>query len=127
LEQRVRDLAGVTLQFGEGIDLLPDQDEQLQTLVRELQALREEAEAAGRRLRVEVIGHTDRIGTTAYNLALSRHRAEVIREALVEGGFPPGDVSATGVGSSQPLFEQMRPEEESRNRRATLRVELDSP
>jgi OOP family OmpA-OmpF porin len=52
---------------------------------------------------VQVTGHTDRLGTAAYNAKLSTQRAEAVRNYLVQvGGMPANLVTATGVGSSQP-------------------------
>jgi OmpA-OmpF porin, OOP family len=52
---------------------------------------------------VQVTGHTDRLGTKAYNDKLSMRRAEAVRNYLVQmGGLPATKVSATGVGSAQP-------------------------
>ena len=52
---------------------------------------------------VQVTGHTDRLGSAAYNAKLSTRRAEAVRNYLVQvGGMPVNLVTATGVGSSQP-------------------------
>lgn len=52
---------------------------------------------------VQVTGHTDRLGSAAYNAKLSTRRAEAVRNYLVQvGGMPANLVTATGVGSSQP-------------------------
>jgi OOP family OmpA-OmpF porin len=53
--------------------------------------------------RVQVTGHTDRLGAKAYNDKLSTRRAEAVRNYLVQvGGMPAAMVTAVGVGSSQP-------------------------
>lgn len=52
-----------------------------------------------------VIGFTDRIGSDAYNLQLSRRRAGAVRDYLVARGVPAGSVRAEGQGSTQPLVE----------------------
>jgi OOP family OmpA-OmpF porin len=52
---------------------------------------------------VQVTGHTDRLGSAAYNDKLSTRRAEAVRNYLVQvGGMPANLVTATGVGSAQP-------------------------
>ena len=52
---------------------------------------------------IAVTGHTDRLGSQAYNAKLSTRRAEAVQNYLVQvGGIPAGKVTATGVGSSQP-------------------------
>jgi OOP family OmpA-OmpF porin len=52
---------------------------------------------------VQVTGHTDRLGSAAYNAKLSTRRAESVRNYLVQvGGIPANLVTATGVGSAQP-------------------------
>ncbi|HLF58132.1 MAG TPA: OmpA family protein [Alphaproteobacteria bacterium] len=50
--------------------------------------------------RVTVIGRTDRAGTPAANMALSQHRAEQVRDALIAAGVPADriDTSWTGEG-----------------------------
>jgi OOP family OmpA-OmpF porin len=52
---------------------------------------------------VQVTGHTDRLGSAAYNTKLSTRRAEAVRSYLVQvGGMPANLVTATGVGSAEP-------------------------
>lgn len=53
---------------------------------------------------IVVEGHTDRLGSEAYNQKLSAQRAETVRSYLVSvGGFEAGKVSAVGKGESQPM------------------------
>lgn len=53
--------------------------------------------------KVQVTGHTDRLGAKAYNEKLSTRRAEAVRNYLVQvGGMPASLVSFMGVGSAQP-------------------------
>jgi OOP family OmpA-OmpF porin len=52
---------------------------------------------------ITVEGHTDRLGTTAYNQRLSNQRAEAVKAYLVtSGGFDAGKVNAVGKGESNP-------------------------
>jgi len=49
------------------------------------------------------IGHTDRIGSAAYNQRLSVRRAEAVKKYLTEKGIPPNRIYADGKGKTQPL------------------------
>jgi len=50
-----------------------------------------------------VIGHTDRIGTAAYNQKLSLRRANAVMEYLVSQGIEQRRISAEGRGETQPV------------------------
>jgi len=53
---------------------------------------------------ITVEGHTDRLGSQAYNQKLSMRRAEAVKSYLVSaGGVDAGRVSAVGKGESQPV------------------------
>jgi OOP family OmpA-OmpF porin len=53
--------------------------------------------------RVQVTGHTDRLGAKAYNDKLSTRRAEAVRNYLVQvGGMSASKISAVGMGAAQP-------------------------
>jgi hypothetical protein len=54
-------------------------------------------------VQVTVVGHTDAIGTDAYNLDLSRRRAEAVMLALVARGVAPSALSTVAVGKRQPI------------------------
>ncbi|HET9977255.1 MAG TPA: OmpA family protein [Burkholderiaceae bacterium] len=59
--------------------------------------------------RVSVEGHTDRLGTPAYNQKLSEQRADVVKRYLVSNGrIDAGKVSAQGKGEMVPVT---RPED----------------
>ena len=53
--------------------------------------------------KVEVVGHTDRIGTAAYNQKLSLRRAESVRDYLVMRGVAVDRILSRGVGESEPV------------------------
>jgi len=61
-------------------------------------------ETAGTRYEVITVeGHTDRLGTPAYNQKLSQERAEAVKGYLVQsGGFDASRVKAVGLGESKP-------------------------
>jgi outer membrane protein OmpA-like peptidoglycan-associated protein len=51
-----------------------------------------------------VQGHTDRVGSAAYNLQLSKRRAEAVRDYLVNKmGVAPDRLEAVGLGFSEPV------------------------
>lgn len=53
-----------------------------------------------RLLRVE--GHADEQGTSAYNLDLSRRRAQAVRDRLIARGIDPARLEAIGTGEARP-------------------------
>lgn len=52
---------------------------------------------------IEVVGHADRIGRPATNDALSRRRAEAVRDYLAQRGGPATRISVESRGSREPL------------------------
>jgi OOP family OmpA-OmpF porin len=52
---------------------------------------------------VLVSGHTDRIGSDAYNQKLSERRADAVRDYLVSKGVPRDRVETLGLGEKQPV------------------------
>ena len=55
--------------------------------------------------KIEITGHTDRIGDDVYNLALSKRRAESVRSYLVAKGVVPKYIETKGLGSAEPVVE----------------------
>ena len=52
---------------------------------------------------VLVTGHTDPIGTQAYNQKLSERRADAVRDYLVSKGVPKDKIETLGMGKTQPI------------------------
>jgi OOP family OmpA-OmpF porin len=53
---------------------------------------------------ITVTGHTDRIGSHAYNMELSTRRAEAVKAYLVDSaGIPAGKIVARGTDGSDPV------------------------
>jgi OOP family OmpA-OmpF porin len=52
---------------------------------------------------VLVTGHTDRIGTQAYNQKLSERRANAVRDYLVSRGVAKDKIETLGMGKTQPV------------------------
>ena len=70
------------------------------------------------RLRVEVQGHTDSVGSDRYNMKLSRKRAYAVRRHLIEKeGIAPDRLEAQGYGERVPIADNKTPEGKEKNRR----------
>ena len=69
---------------------------------------------------ISVNGHTDDVGTAAYNKALSERRAQAVRDYLVQAGLPPEILSVTGHGKSLPLVPGTTDAARAKNRRVEL-------
>jgi len=54
---------------------------------------------------VLVTGHTDRIGTDAYNQKLSERRADTVRDYLVSKGVDKAKIETLGMGEKQPVVQ----------------------
>ena len=76
-------------------------------------------------LRLAVEGHTDSVGTDAYNQGLSERRAESVRAYLVDQKFESGSVGATGFGEGQPVATNDTASGRQQNRRVELVVSGD--
>lgn len=50
-----------------------------------------------------IVGHTDRLGSVAYNQALSERRAKTVANYLIGLGFPANRIGTAGAGKSQPV------------------------
>lgn len=73
-------------------------------------------------LRVEIGGHTDALGSEAYNLTLSEQRAEATVAYLVSRGIDPGRLTAQGYGEAAPVDTNDTEEGRAMNRRVELKV-----
>lgn len=67
---------------------------------------------------VQVEGHCDERGTSAYNLALGERRANAVQQYLTVLGVDPGRLSTISYGEEQPLDPGHDEAAWSRNRRA---------
>jgi OOP family OmpA-OmpF porin len=75
-------------------------------------------------IRVEVAGHTDSIGSDAYNQKLSERRAKGVYDYLVEHGIDRSRLDGPkGYGKSQPIDTNATAAGRQRNRRVEFKVE----
>mgnify|MGYP000111969054 CR=1 FL=1 len=73
-------------------------------------------------MKVEVGGHTDAWGKSAWNLELSRQRAEAVTRYLIEKGADQGHLVAVGYGETTPLVDNDTLENRAKNRRIEFKV-----
>jgi len=66
---------------------------------------------------LQVRGHTDSRGDDGYNLALSRRRAESVRNYLVQAGISPRGLVTKGLGEAMPLEPNATESGRAKNRR----------
>ena len=64
--------------------------------------------AAGPSRRTSLVGTTADVGPMGGQVALSKQRADQVRDELVALGALPGQISCTGVGSDFPQFKPDR-------------------
>jgi hypothetical protein len=69
---------------------------------------------------IEVAGHTDSMGSDAYNMKLSQQRAGAVRNFLISKGVAADRLTAKGYGESQPVADNATREGRIQNRRVEL-------
>ena len=72
--------------------------------------------------RISIEGHTDADGSEAYNLELSRRRAEAVLNYLVANGVDGKNVTGGGYGESRPIASNDTPQGMAQNRRIEFKV-----
>jgi outer membrane protein OmpA-like peptidoglycan-associated protein len=71
---------------------------------------------------VKISGHTDNVGSNEHNLTLSKKRADVVAEYLVNNGVAINRVETFGFGSTKPLVANITEEGRKKNRRVELLI-----
>jgi OOP family OmpA-OmpF porin len=70
---------------------------------------------------VDVTGHTDWVGTNAYNMKLSQARAETVRKLLVAEGVADSRISAKWRGEEEPIMDNKTVAGRAANRRTEIK------
>jgi OOP family OmpA-OmpF porin len=68
------------------------------------------------------VGHTDSVGSDAYNQKLSVRRADAVKTYLVEKGVEKNRVYTEGKGEKQPIADNKTAEGRAKNRRVEIEV-----
>jgi OOP family OmpA-OmpF porin len=69
---------------------------------------------------ISVTGHTDTVGTAAYNMALGLRRADAVRAALIAGGVPAEKITVASRGFTDLAVPTGPNVREAKNRRAEI-------
>ncbi len=93
-------------------DLKPEATRQLEVVV---QALREQPT-----LLTQITGHTDGIGSDAYNMKLSQRRAESVANYLVKSGASRQNIKTDWRGKREPIASNATDEGRAQNRRVEI-------
>ena len=79
-------------------DLLPEGKAKIERLANEIRS------GFVRIVGINVIGHADRLGTAAYNLPLSKKRADTVRALLMQNGLDGKVITTEGRGEAEPVM-----------------------
>jgi len=93
-------------------NLKPEAIRQLQVV---LQALREQPG-----LQTHIVGHTDSVGSDAYNMRLSQRRAESVATYLVQQGVPRQNITTDYRGKREPVASNATAAGRAQNRRVEI-------
>jgi len=102
-------------------DLKPAGMAKLDELAAKLQQLGTAVTAVG------VTGHTDSVGSDAYNLKLSQRRAQAVVNYLKQRGVNPNIIQAQGMGEANPIASNATPAGRAQNRRVEITVDSMQP
>jgi outer membrane protein OmpA-like peptidoglycan-associated protein len=111
---------GIELTLSDGF-FEPDRAALRPSAARELSSLASFLRAhPGRAIVIE--GHTDSVGSPAYNLDLSRRRAAAVQDYLVSRGVDPSRITARGFGEAYPVASNETESGREANRRVDMLV-----
>ena len=92
----------------------PDGKAALDEMMAKLQGMNTEVMIA--------VGHTDSVGSDAYNNKLSLRRADAVKAYLVSKGLDPARLYTEGKGETQPIADKATAEGRAKNRRVNIEI-----
>jgi OmpA-OmpF porin, OOP family len=95
-------------------DLRPDAKAELDSMLERMRASNVDE--------INLVGHTDSIGTDAYNQKLSERRADAVKAYLVSQGMPAEKIHTEGRGKREPVADNKTKEGRQENRRVDVAV-----
>jgi len=113
VKEKVTMAADAHFDFDKAV-LKPDGKAKLDDLVGKLKAVDLEV--------VIAVGHTDSIGSKAYNQKLSMRRASAVKAYLVSKGIEANRIHTEGKGETQPVADNKTKEGRAKNRRVEIEV-----
>ena len=113
VSQKVTFAADAFFDFNKSV-LKPEAKAKLDDLVGKLKGISLEV--------IIAVGHTDAIGSDAYNQKLSVRRAESVKAYLVTKGIEPNRIYTEGKGKKQPVADNKTSEGRAKNRRVEIEV-----
>ncbi len=111
--QKVTYAADAFFDFDKSV-LKPEGKAKLDELVNNIQGVNLEV--------IIAVGHTDSVGSAAYNQKLSVRRAEAVKAYLVSKGIEKNRVYTEGKGESQPVADNRTAAGRAKNRRVEVEV-----
>ena len=111
--EKVTLAADVLFDFDKSV-LKPEGKSKLDDLAAKVKAINLEV--------VIAIGHTDSVGSDAYNQKLSVRRAESVKAYLVSKGVEPNRIYTEGKGEKQPVASNKTKDGRQKNRRVEIEV-----
>lgn len=73
-------------------------------------------------IKVEIQGHTDNVGTPAYNLTLSENRAKSVFDYIIQNGVSSERLKYKGYGQTKPIANNNTDEGKAKNRRTVFLI-----
>ncbi len=104
------------------VNLAPAQEELIDQLLQQFRDLFALAQELDQDVRIRVVGHADSTGPEEKNVDLSRQRAEKFLAILTSTGLPSERLTAVGVGSSEPVREELDEQARAFNRSVTFKI-----
>ncbi len=71
---------------------------------------------------IDVYGHTDSTGSEAYNMDLSKRRADSVARYLISRGVSSARIQTQGMGENYPVADNTTPEGRALNRRVEIKI-----